>query len=47
MKYLLLLAGVLTFLPQMALATVTTPLPNRDVAIFFSNDLHGETEPCG
>ena len=48
MKYFLLLAGLLAALPQIALATNTGVTHEyRDIAIFFSNDIHGETEPCG
>ena len=48
MKFILLLAGFLATLPQVTMATTTVKsLENRDIAIFFSNDVHGETEPCG
>ena len=48
MKYFFLLTGFLAALPHMAQATVAdSNLQNRNIAIFFSNDIHGETEPCG
>lgn len=48
MKYLFLLTGILAALPHLAMATVADRnLKNRDIAIYFSNDIHGETEPCG
>lgn len=48
MKYLLLLATILAVMPRTALATAAgDDRDNRNIAIFFSNDIHGETELCG
>jgi len=48
MKYFLLLAGLVAALPQISHATANaTNRKSDDIAIFFSNDIHGETEPCG
>ncbi|MDH4321860.1 MAG: hypothetical protein OEV73_10240 [Desulfobulbaceae bacterium] len=48
MKYFLLVAGILAALPSIAQAANTAHgLAGNDIAIYFTNDIHGETEPCG
>lgn len=49
MKHILLLMALFTILPQTAVATNATGThhDNRDIAIFFTNSIRGETEPCG
>ncbi len=48
MKYFLLAAAMLAALPRISQAANTVNgLAGKDIAIYFSNDIHGETEPCG
>ncbi len=48
MKYFLIVAVFLITLPPMAQATTTAANHKEgDITLFYSNDIHGETEPCG
>lgn len=46
-KKLFYLSGLIVLLLAALAAPLRAQRPPQELAIYFSNDVHGETEPCG